>query len=198
MVGHKDMDAQGGANNPNSLGRGCRFPAGTAGYVFAPREVTGQRVRARAQSFADHYSQASMFWESMSPVEQGRQHRGSVLLLSSASAGTKRSRTGCWRTWPTCPSGLVEHIAGQARQTRPSEWPDRRGDRDRTGSDWRRWGRPTAQDPYVALNLTEAYRHSKTIAAWGARRQVLDAAGIAAASPGVLTAGTPGRCSDWL
>ena len=50
-----------------------------------------------------------------------------------------------------------------------------------------------AQDPYVALNLTEAYRHHKTIAAWGAGQQVLKAAGIAATSEGVIAADSPKR-----
>ena len=34
------------------------------------REVSGQRVRARAASFSDHFSQATLFWESMSPPER--------------------------------------------------------------------------------------------------------------------------------
>ena len=56
--------------NPNSLGGGCPFPAGAEGYVSVPRTVTGERVRARAQSFSDHYSQATLFWNSMSQVER--------------------------------------------------------------------------------------------------------------------------------
>ena len=35
-----------------------------------PRRSTGPRVRARAQSFSDHYSQATLFWKSMSAPEQ--------------------------------------------------------------------------------------------------------------------------------
>ncbi len=58
------------AYTPNSVGGGCPFPAGKAGYVSIPRIVTGPRVRVRASSFADHFSQASMFWESMSTPEQ--------------------------------------------------------------------------------------------------------------------------------
>ena len=32
--------------------------------------MTGPRARVRAQSFYDHYSQATLFWESMSAPEQ--------------------------------------------------------------------------------------------------------------------------------
>ncbi len=56
--------------NPNSLAGGCPFAADGKGFVHVPREVSGQRVRARAASFSDHFSQATLFWESMSPPER--------------------------------------------------------------------------------------------------------------------------------
>ena len=121
MVGHKVMDAQGGANNPNSLGRGCPFPAGTAGYVFAPREVTGQRVRARAQSFSDHYSQASMFWESMSPVEQGH-----IVGAFSFELGKRRHeevKDRMLANLANVSSGLVERVAAKLGKPAPRSGP---------------------------------------------------------------------------
>ena len=45
-------------------------PAGTAFVSRTRVEVSGQRVRARAASFSDHYSQATLFWKSMSPPER--------------------------------------------------------------------------------------------------------------------------------
>ena len=56
--------------NPNSLGGGCPFPAGGQGFVHVPRQISGARARVRAPSFADHYSQATLFWNSMSGPEQ--------------------------------------------------------------------------------------------------------------------------------
>ena len=41
-------------------------------------------------------------------------------------------------------------------------------------------------DPNTALNLGEAFRHHKVIAAWGEGRAVLEPAGIAADAPGVV------------
>ena len=49
------------------------------------------------------------------------------------------------------------------------------------------------QDPYAAANLGEAYRHSKTIAAWGQGRDVLKACGIALDALGVVTIDKPTR-----
>ena len=48
-------------------------------------------------------------------------------------------------------------------------------------------------DPYLAVNLGEAYRHYKTIAAWGAGRDLLAACSIPADAPGVIIADIPKR-----
>ncbi len=50
-----------------------------------------------------------------------------------------------------------------------------------------------AQDPYMAVNLGEAYRHYKTIAAWGHGTKVLEAIGIPLDSPGVVASPKPSR-----
>jgi catalase len=57
---------------PNSLGGGCPFQAGKAGVVsFAePREPDDHKVRGKAAKFADHYTQARLFWNSQTAVEQ--------------------------------------------------------------------------------------------------------------------------------
>lgn len=55
---------------PNTVGGGCPFALGDAGYVHHPHPVDGVKVRERAVSFDDHYSQAALFWRSMTPVEQ--------------------------------------------------------------------------------------------------------------------------------
>jgi catalase len=43
------------------------------------------------------------------------------------------------------------------------------------------------EDSYAALNLTEAFRHYKPLAAWGRGCEVLTACGIPADSPGVVS-----------
>jgi catalase len=55
---------------PNSLGGGCPFQAGAAGFTTFPAQVQADMVRGRPELFADHYSQARMFWQSQSPAEQ--------------------------------------------------------------------------------------------------------------------------------
>jgi catalase len=55
---------------PNSVGGGCPFLAGAedGGYIHVPRQVDGPKVRERGPD--DPYAQATMFWNSMSEIEQ--------------------------------------------------------------------------------------------------------------------------------
>ncbi|MEV6415809.1 catalase [Kribbella sp. NPDC051718] len=58
---------------PNSLGaEGEPVPAEPAegAFVHVPREVSGPKVRENPLSFTDHFSQASLFWASMTEVER--------------------------------------------------------------------------------------------------------------------------------
>jgi len=57
---------------PNSLGGGCPFQAGAHGFVSfpEPREAGDHKVRGKAERFADHYTQATLFWNSQTDVEK--------------------------------------------------------------------------------------------------------------------------------
>ncbi len=57
---------------PNSLGGGCPMvaPESAHGYVHYPEKVEGQKVATRSESFRDYFSQATLFWKSLSPNEQ--------------------------------------------------------------------------------------------------------------------------------
>ena len=55
---------------PNAVGGGCPFLAGDedGGYIHVPRVVEGAKVRERGPD--DEYAQATLFWNSMTEVEQ--------------------------------------------------------------------------------------------------------------------------------
>ena len=55
---------------PNSLGGGCPFQAGARGFVSFPEPVAEDKVRGKPEKFADHFSQATLFWNSQSDVEK--------------------------------------------------------------------------------------------------------------------------------
>lgn len=56
----------------NSLAGNTPAPASEAegGYVHYQEKVEGRKVRARSDSFKDHFSQATLFWNSMSLAEK--------------------------------------------------------------------------------------------------------------------------------
>jgi catalase len=58
--------------SPNSLGGGCPFQAKMAegGFVSVNERIEAHKVRERSESFADHFSQAALFYNSQTPVEQ--------------------------------------------------------------------------------------------------------------------------------
>ena len=57
---------------PNSLAGGCPFQAGMQGFVSfpEPRQADDHKVRGKAERFADHYTQATLFWNSQSDIEK--------------------------------------------------------------------------------------------------------------------------------
>ena len=59
--------------HPNSLGGGCPFQAKIeeGGFASFNERIDAQKVRDRSESFSDHFSQATLFFNSQTPVEQG-------------------------------------------------------------------------------------------------------------------------------
>jgi catalase len=60
------------AYHPNSIDGDEPLLAGEkdGGYVQTPRAISGSATRAQPASFDDHFSQATMFYRSLSPIEQ--------------------------------------------------------------------------------------------------------------------------------
>jgi catalase len=58
--------------HPNSVGGGMPRLATPeeGGYVHHAEKVDGAKIRARSESFADHFSQARLFYKSLTPPEQ--------------------------------------------------------------------------------------------------------------------------------
>ncbi|WP_063274995.1 catalase [Amycolatopsis keratiniphila] len=55
---------------PNSLGGGCPAIADSGVFRHYTEAVAGHKIRDRSESFKDFYSQATLFWNSMSPIER--------------------------------------------------------------------------------------------------------------------------------
>lgn len=92
--GHMQMAAQAGrvANEPNSLDKGAPRENPTLGFASYPAKEAGAKLRIRPESFADHYTQARLFWKSMTAVEQEHIVGGFSFELGKCSKSAIRSR----------------------------------------------------------------------------------------------------------
>ena len=96
---HRQAIHRGGvAYEPNSLGGGCPFQAGAGqGFVTVPARLQAQeaqaKVRGKPEKFADHYTQATLFYESQTPVEQAHIAVGFRFELSKVTVPAIRERT---------------------------------------------------------------------------------------------------------
>jgi catalase len=69
---HQDEIHSGkGGYFPNTLAGGCpHLASGRSGYVPYAQHVEGQKLRERAQKFTDYFTQAQLFYNSISDVER--------------------------------------------------------------------------------------------------------------------------------
>jgi catalase len=58
------------AYEPNSLAGGCPFQAGTMGFMSFPEQTEEHKVRGKPEKFAEHYNQATLFWNSQTGIEK--------------------------------------------------------------------------------------------------------------------------------
>ena len=85
------------AYEPNSLAGGCPFQAGAAqGFVSVPARLQAQeeqaKVRGKPEKFADHYTQATLFYQSQTPVEQAHIAAAFRFELSKVTVPAIRQR----------------------------------------------------------------------------------------------------------
>ena len=226
-----------------------------------PRPVSGTIVRERPQSFDDHYTQATMFWNSMTAVE--RDHIVAAFSFELGKCVFPEVRERTLANLANVDAQLCERVALNLGMDAPVGTPavdagsspalslvpvepgpitgrvvgvlagpgvdDAGIDALRealgaeganvyviapTGGTIAGAGGPVpvdrtvlttqsveydalvvaggasaavlATDPYTAVNLGEAFRHHKVLAAWGEGEVVLEACGITADLPGIV------------
>ena len=80
------------AYEPNSLAGGCPFQAGMKGFTSFPEPLHEDKVRGKPEKFADHYSQAALFWNSQTPVEKAHIIRAFRFELTKVQVRAVRKR----------------------------------------------------------------------------------------------------------
>ncbi len=95
---HRQAIARGRVSyEPNSLGGGCPFQAGMKGFVSFPKAIESEnapvdKVRGKPEKFAEHYNQATLFFESQTPVERAHIKNGFRFELSKVTVPAIRQR----------------------------------------------------------------------------------------------------------
>ena len=79
---------------PNTVGGGCPMqrPWEQGGFVSHAESMKGQKVRVRSETFADHFSQAGLFWRSQAAWEQDHIVSAFCFELGKLEAAAIRER----------------------------------------------------------------------------------------------------------
>ncbi|MCB7135538.1 catalase [Cellulosimicrobium marinum] len=77
---------------PNAIDGDRPVTRPEAAYVTLPTPVEGEKVRANPVSFEDHFTQARLFWLSLSPVEQAHEVEAFTFELGKCASEEIRAR----------------------------------------------------------------------------------------------------------
>ncbi|WP_313534708.1 catalase [Sphingomonas sp.] len=125
--GHMQMAVPKGRANyePNSLAKvgeegGAREDP-EKGYKTFPSEEQGQKLRIRPESFADHYSQARLFFRSMDPAEQA--HIASALVFELSKVSLEHIRVAVMANLRNVDETLAQRVADGLAMDLPDAAP---------------------------------------------------------------------------
>ena len=109
--GHMAMhNPKGRANyEPNGWKKGGPRADPQASFKAYPEEMTGEKRKARSETFADHYSQASQFYRSQTIIEQG--HIADALVFELSKVETVEIRERMVAHLPNIDAGLATSVA---------------------------------------------------------------------------------------
>ena len=108
------------AHHRNAMANNSPYPVGEGegGYVHYQDKVEGKKIRARSESFNDHFSQATLFWNSMSPPE--RQHIIDAFAFEVGRVKDKCVKQRVVDMFSNVDLGLAKEIACKIGATPPT------------------------------------------------------------------------------
>jgi len=109
------------AYEPNSLGGGCPFQAGAAGFTSFREPIQDDKVRGSGERFADHYTQATLFYNSQTPIEKAHILRGFRFELTRVQTPAIRERVVAMLA--NVDSGLAKALANALGMPMPKPLP---------------------------------------------------------------------------
>jgi catalase len=117
--GHMRMDVPAGQVNyePSSLGPDVARASADLGYRTFPAPEAGEQLRVRPESFADHYSQARLFFESQTKPEQD--HIVAALIFELSKCFLPRVRQAVLARIANIDDALATRVAAGLGLTEP-------------------------------------------------------------------------------
>ncbi|CAN5720938.1 catalase HPII [soil metagenome] len=110
------------AYEPNSLGGGCPFQAGMAGFTSFREPIQDvEKVRASGEKFAEHYNHATLFWNSQTPIEKAHILRAFRFELTKVQVPAIRERVVSMLA--NVDSGLAQTLADELGMDMPEPMP---------------------------------------------------------------------------
>ncbi|MFC3828793.1 MULTISPECIES: catalase [Niastella] len=97
--------------NPNSIGSGCPFQVGKmqGGFTSYAERIDAHKIRARSKSFFDHFSQATLFYNSQSEPE--KEHMVNALSFELGKVEIKEIRERMLGILSLVDKGLAGQVA---------------------------------------------------------------------------------------
>jgi catalase len=109
------------AYEPNSLGGGCPFQAGAAGFSSFREHIEDDKLRGKPEKFADHFSQATLFYSSQTEVEKAHIRRGFRFELTKVQVPAIRERVVSMLA--NVDAGLAKQLAADLGMPLPRPMP---------------------------------------------------------------------------
>lgn len=112
---------------PNTLGGGCPMqrPWERGGFVSHPERLKGDKVRLRSPTFADHFSQAALFWRSQAAWEQD--HIVAAFCFELGKVGVTAVRERMVSTLTQVDGALARRVADGLGMALPAPPPGAAG-----------------------------------------------------------------------
>ena len=109
------------AYEPNSLTGGCPSQAGSAGFVAFPEAISDDKVRGKPEKFAEHYAQATLFFDSQTPVEKA--HIAAAFRFELSKVGVPAIRERMLSSLVNVSPKLATEVAGGLGMEVPDAMP---------------------------------------------------------------------------
>jgi catalase len=147
--------------SPNSIGGGCPYVASAAdgGFEHYAEKVEGRKIRERSVTFSDHFTQASLFYNSMSEAE--KKHIIKAFRFELGKCESKEVRKAVVDVFNNVDGDMAEQVAMGIGVEPPAEKKGRASDRTSRGLSQTQTIFPGIKTRKIAAVIAKGYNHAE-------------------------------------